>query len=167
MTEGTDKITVAVDTSSNPYSHPWKCTPGGSSAITVAAGRLLTMRNESGIGVSNHPIWVRLEEAGRYAGGTVTVTAATGYIYGYMGKANAETMFQRDDSTGLYIDRTVPDGTLAVAFSENLPENTDGLGDEFCFVIAEVTLAAGVAAVSEQILTHNPTMWHIDMPPEA
>lgn len=148
-------------------SHPWKVTANGDNTVTVAAGRILTMKNEQGLGVSDPPTWVRLQQAAKFDGGNVESIAASGYIYAYLpATISAELMFSRDDTTSLEIYRNIPSGSLTVAFSATLPENSGGSTYEFCFVIAEVTYASGVVTVTEQILTHNPTMWHIDMPPE-
>jgi hypothetical protein len=156
-----------VESNESTYDHPWKVTSNGDDTVAVAVGRLLTIKNDPSLDPSEPPSWIRLQQAAKYAGGNVTVTAAAGYIYAYIPVDRAEhMMFLRDDTIGTQIDRSIPAGSLAVAFSETLPENTGGTGDEFCFVIAEVTMAAGVVSVTEQILTHNPTMWHIDMPPE-
>jgi hypothetical protein len=151
-----------------PAAHPWKVTANGDDTVTVAAGRILTMKNEQGLGVSDPPTWVRLQQIAKFTGGDVEGIDANGYIYAYLpATISAELMFTRDDTTGLEIYRNIPSGSLNVAFSTTLPGNSGGSAAEFCFVIAEVAYSGGIVTVTEQWLTHNPTMWHIDLPPEA
>ena len=143
--------------------HPWKVTKIGNSSVRVGMGRLLTIRNQPSIVIGDVPLWTRLEQAAKYAGGKVSSISASGYIYGYTPLTVVEAMYSTDHTDGLSIERVVPVAPIKVAFSKTLPEQT-GVVEEFCFVIAEVSVAAGVLTVKEQILTHNPTMWHISIP---
>jgi hypothetical protein len=153
MTEGTDKITVAVDTSSNPYSHPWKVTPNGDDTVDVAAGCVMSWEESS----------LTLKNFKKYDGTqTITVTG-TGYIYGYIDASlaltpdiNAGGTDTGGDDYEVSINRVFPDNadTIAIAYATAIPTGSS----IFYFEIAEVTVAAGVASVTYQTLTHNPTL---------
>tara|TARA_R110000782_G_scaffold7120_2_gene24155 strand:- start:2260 stop:3330 length:1071 start_codon:yes stop_codon:yes gene_type:complete len=159
FTEEADRIVVTANDSS---SHPWKVTGNGDATVDVAAGKLLSFHSETNPGLSNIPSYFQLKEFANYAGGTVSSINAAGFIYASIGLTTNDTIFEADMADGLTIDRVVPDGSITVAFAAALPTT----GDVFIVELANVTFAGGVATVSDQIMTHNPTLWSIDIPPE-
>ena len=164
--DGIRKVVLKGTVVSSESTHPWTPTPNGDAFINVSSGDLMTLRNDNTIGVSEPPAWVRREVASSYVGGSVEVTAATGYIYGTATQEAGDVMFYPDViDHGIQIDRTIPADDVSVMFSETLPVNTSG--DEFIFLIADVTLTSGVAAVTKRHCYDNPTMWHIDIPADT
>lgn len=141
--------------------HPWRVTDGGSGTFDVAAGKVLSWENEQA-GLGNIPSWTHLKAVSEYAGGTVTGTGASGYIYGEIAYTPGDTWFEADMADGLIIDRVVPTGTINVDYAAALPELSN---TSFIFEIAEITVAGATTTIS-QTLTHNPAIQNIDIPAE-
>tara|TARA_R110000787_G_scaffold125163_2_gene236303 strand:- start:550 stop:1767 length:1218 start_codon:yes stop_codon:yes gene_type:complete len=154
---------VEIAGSGTSSSHPWKVTGNGDATVDVAAGKLLSFVSESSPGISNIPSYFQLKEFADYAGGTIGSIGAAGFIYASISYTTNQTIFDADTTTGIStFDRVVPDGSVAVAFATSLPTT----GDVFIVELARVTFAAGVATVSDQVVTHNPTLWSFDIAPE-
>jgi len=139
ITEEADRIVVAA----TGASHPWKATENGDEFITIAAGELLAARTSSGGGYPFY--WEELS----YAGGNIEVTAATGYILISM----VVTEEQAGDTNAGDSGILASPASFTVEFQPTLPDVTD----DMAFPICKVALAAGVATVTKQILTHNPS----------
>jgi hypothetical protein len=145
--------------------HPWKVTIKGDNEVTVSAGELLTVRNDIILALGVHPDWVRQQSASSFAGGDVEVTAA-GYIYGRATQTGGDEMLVQNlpisggaDFASIDLFRTIPADDVGVAFSESLPTESG-----FLFIIAEVTFVDSVVEITKQVITHNPTMWHMEIP---
>jgi len=132
-------------------SHPWKATNLGTAFIAIAAGKIMGIRDSGTPG--DYPWNFRYVS---YGASTVEVTSATGWIYAIIpttqrsifedGAINTITASQDPDSVTVVFDAADPD-TVAVASA-----------NEICIPIAEVALAAGIATVVDQVLTHNPML---------
>ena len=145
------------DTSSS--SHPWKATAGGSSSINIAAGNVMGLRAPTIDPVS--PVSVPLyAEPVYYVGGSVTVTAATGWIYAVVTVGNEVINIDPYNLgfTQIYTSNRKA-GTVSVEFNTASPSaNVSGSVNQVWLPICEVALAAGVASVEAQTLTHNPIL---------
>jgi len=151
ISEDDDKLEVGLNTNVSAFNHPWKATNLGTAFIAIAAGKILGIRDCGTPGAS--PWNFRYVS---YAGGTVEVTSATGWIYAIVpvtsrsifedGAINTITLSQDPDSVSVVFDAADPD-TVAVATT-----------NEVCIPIVEVALAASIATVVDQVLTHNPTL---------
>jgi hypothetical protein len=147
--------------------HPWKVSTSADDTVRVSPGKILSLQCPSNPGVSNIPAYFHLKKFSDYAGGEVTGIDDNGYIYGSIPWATGGgTFFEADTTTGISMfELVVPDAgePITVSFDTSLPTT----GDVFVFEIAHVTFADGKISEIEQVLTHNPTMWGFDIPPEA
>ena len=147
--------------------HPWKVSTSADDAVRVSPGKILSLQCPANPGVSTIPAYFHLKKFSDYAGDEVTGIDDNGYIYGSIPWATGGgTFFEADTTTGISMfELVVPDAaeTITVSFDTSLPTT----GDVFIFEIAHVTFADGKISEIEQILTHNPTMWGFDIPPEA
>jgi hypothetical protein len=158
ITEEADRILVAA----TGGGHPWKCSPGGSDTVNVAAGFTLGTVSQDSPGLETLPSYALLKPLNQYNGGTVTVTG-TGYIVGYSAFSYGPIVYQTEALTSVDAE-TVPINTgrisvgsgVTVEFSADFPDGTSS--GNYYFVIAKVSLAAGVAVVDFQYLHHNPTL---------
>jgi hypothetical protein len=150
------KVRAFIEDSELGGSHPWKATENGDDTIDIAAGNVLKMVSEGGLSGDTTPQWVHLDKAVAYAGGTVTVPTGGGFIYGRIEFVET-VIFQTPDPSdpvSLKTKRLDPSGTLTVEAAGSMPAS----GDQYVFLIAEVSLAGGVATVDNQVLTHNPQL---------
>jgi len=106
--------------------HPWKCYTSGGNTIYVGDGRVHSYRDGT-ISLAS----VSMAGFGDWEGGDVTVTAATGVIYGSV--AAAASLYPivsyyvssagETDDIQITLLRTMPDpeGSMVVEFAESLP----------------------------------------------
>ena len=95
-----------------------------------------------------------------YVGGSVTVTAATGWIYAVVTVGNEVINIDPYNLgfTQIYTSNRKA-GTVYVEFNTASPSaNVSGSVNQVWLPICEVALAAGVASVEAQTLTHNPIL---------
>jgi len=138
--------------------HPWKVTANGDDTVGAGYGSIYSYDQTS----------LTLREFKYYSGPDdpaytpVTVTGA-GSLYGRIAAAlatAADINFSGTDSNGdtfaVNLLRIFPDVTANVLFSfeTTVPTSSSVL----YFEIAKVDLVDGVAVVTRQILTHNPTL---------
>ena len=143
ITENADSIEIKADTAYDyPTSHPWKATANGDEFITIAPGELLAARTSTGGGYPFY--WENLS----YAGGNIEVTAATGFIIISMVVSEEEAGSTNAGDSGIL--------SSPASFTVEFQTTIDGVTDDMGFPICAVALAAGVATVTKQILTHNP-----------
>jgi len=171
-----DGWTLEIDRRAIKTTHPWKVTANGDNTVTVAAGKVLSFENEAVATAGNYPTYIHLKEFFNYDGTEdepITVTG-TGKIYAEMGfvEGNPISIFDLDpgslEEDGIS-SALIPNvsSTITVTFDSTLPtsgdiEESDGI---MVFEIANVSLDDnGKAVVDDQILTHNPPMWLIDIP---
>ena len=147
----------------NHTSHPWKCTANGDATIYVGEGRIHSYLDGDTAGLASNS----MAGFGDWEGGNVTVTAATGVIYGEIA-ASASNFALVDiiaDSAGEYGDvnitilRTMPDLNeyITVGFAATMPK--DPTTQTFYWEIAQVSLAGGIASITKQVLRHDPMLW--------
>ena len=131
-------------------SHPWKATEPGTEFIDIAPGKILGIRDSGTPG--NYP-WGFVYVS--YAGGSVEVTSATGWLYAIIPVTERAIL---EDSAGAgYISASREPDSVTVVFDSASPATvTAASGQEVCIPIAEVALASGIASVVDQVLTHNP-----------
>jgi len=142
--------------------HPWKCTASGGNTIYVGEGRIHSYLDGDTTLAS-----VSMAGFGDWAGGDVTVTAATGVIYGTVAAAGSfypifNLYASSAGETGdvqISLMRTTPDpmGTITVGFAETMP--IDSTGMTYYWEIAQVSLTDGVANITKQVLRHDPMLW--------
>lgn len=147
----------------NYTSHPWKCSANGDATIYVGEGRIHSFLDGDTAGLASNS----MAGFGDWTGGNVTVTAATGVIYGEI-VASSSIYPLVDiiaDSAGEYGDvnitllRTMPDLTayISVAFDTAIPR--DSTANTFYWEIAQVALTDGIASITKQVLRHDPMLW--------
>jgi hypothetical protein len=143
-------------------SHPWQCTANGNGTIYVGEGRVHSYLDGDSALAS-----VSMAGFGDWEGGNVTVTSATGVIYGTVPAALSAYPIvnyyasSAGESADVQITlfRTTPDpmGTIEVEFAEVMPIDTTG--NTYYWEIAQVSLADSIASVSKQVLRHDPMLW--------
>lgn len=138
ITEEADRIVIRAS-----VSHPWKATQNGSAFIAIAPGELLAATFTSGGGFPF--FWENLS----YDGGSIEVTAATGYILISIVKSELDAGSTNAGDSGILATPS----SFIVEFQPTMAEVTGDMG----FPICEVALADGVATVTKQILTYNPS----------
>lgn len=121
------------------FIHPWKATENGNEFITIAAGEVLRL-NSSAI----FPLWWTPLS---YAGGSIEVTG-NGYIVISMATTDLNGGGTNYGDSGLIATPT----SISVVFSSDI----DNAGGNMNYPICQVSLTAGVATVTKQLLTHNP-----------
>ena len=149
----------------NYTSHPWKCTANGDATIYVGEGRVHSYLDGDDPG---HNASASMAGFGDWAGGNVTVTAATGVIYGELPAINSVSPLVDiiADSAGesgdvnIILLRTMPDPEtyITVGFAETMPKNASA--NVFYWEIAQVALTDGIASVTKQVLRHDPMLWN-------
>jgi hypothetical protein len=149
----------------NYTSHPWKCSANGDATIYVGEGRIHSYLDGDSPG---HNASASMAGFGDWAGGNVTVTAATGVIYGKLPAINSVSPLVDiiADSAGEYGDvniillRTMPDPEtyITVGFAETMPKNPSA--NVFYWEIAQVSLTDGIASITKQVLRHDPMLWN-------
>jgi hypothetical protein len=151
-----ESATIQLPVPGGDSTHPWKATENGNATIDIAAGNVLRMVSEGGLAADTTPQWVHLDKAASYAGGTVTVEVGDSYIYGRIPLVEAIVYTTPDpsDPVNLNTRRLQPSGSVTVEAGGAMPAS----GDQFVFLIAEVSLNAGVATIDDQVLTHNPQL---------
>ena len=148
--------------STSSAAHPWQVRANGDNTVAVAPGCLIGFSPTTAVDTGadtllNLPMVAQYIS---YAGGNVTVTAATGFIYVSFSvnyDANAEESINLSEHiyTG-YIYR--PTAVISVYFSETAPDALAPVDSYVHMPIAAVTLAASIAGVGLQVLTHNPVI---------
>lgn len=145
--------------------HPWKVIPNGDNTLHVGPGSIYSYDEVS----------LTLREF-KYFAGTVALAyspipvPSAGSLYGRIPAAAAFTPdinYGGSDSNGdtftVQLLRVFPDAAQDVLFSvETTPPAVPGT---FYFHIAEVDLVGGIATITRQILTHNPTLQSWIEPP--
>jgi hypothetical protein len=145
------------------YIHPWKCKANGDATIYVGEGRIHSYLDGETATLAS----ISMAGFGDWEGGNVTVTAATGVIYGEIAatSSNQALVEITADSNGesgdvnITLLRTMPD-TLAyitVGFAETLPKDSNA--NTFYWEIAQVALTDGIASITKQVLRHDPMLW--------
>jgi len=152
----------------NANTHPWKCVANGTDSIYVGEGRIHSYLDGATTLASNS-----MAGFGDWEGGSVTVTAATGVIYGEIPAALSlypivdfyVSSAGESDDVQITLMRTMPDtGTaIAVYFAETMPIAT--AGETFYWEIAQVALTDDVATITKQVLRHDPMLWSFAEPP--
>jgi len=145
--------------------HPWKCTASGGNTIYVGEGRVHSYLDGNDPG---HNASASMAGFGDWSGGNVTVTAATGVIYGELPAINSVSPLVDiiADSAGesgdvnIILLRTMPDPEtyITVGFAETMPKNASA--NVFYWEIAQVALTDGIASVTKQVLRHDPMLWN-------
>jgi hypothetical protein len=145
--------------------HPWKCSANGDATIDVGEGRIHSFLDGDSPG---HNASASMAGFGDWEGGNVTVTAATGVIYGELPAINSVSPLVDiiADSAGEYGDvniillRTMPDPEtyITVGFAETMPKNPSA--NVFYWEIAQVALTDGIASITKQVLRHDPMLWN-------
>jgi hypothetical protein len=123
-------------------SHPWKATENGTEFITIAPGELLCARTSSGGGYPFY--WENLS----YAGGDIEVTG-NGFILISAAASEEDAGGTNAGDAGILSSPS----SFIVEFQTTI----DGVSDSIGFPICQVALNAGIATVTKQILTHNPS----------
>jgi len=152
-----------LDSLKKLISHPWKCTANGDATIYVGEGRIHSYLNTDTYGLTS----ISMAGFGDWDGGNVTITAATGVIYGEV-VSTASTFPLVDivaDSNGesgdiqITLLRTMPDPnvSITVGFAETMP--IDNTANTFYWEIAQVALTDGIASITKQVLRHDPMLW--------
>jgi hypothetical protein len=144
-------------------SHPWKCTANGDATIYVGEGRIHSYLDGDTAGLASNS----MAGFGDWAGGDVTVTAATGVIYGeILGSSSVYPLVDIiADSAGesgdvnITLLRTMPDLNeyITVGFAATMPR--DPTANIFYWEIAQVALTDGIASITKQVLRHDPMLW--------
>jgi len=161
-----DGWTLEIDRRAIKTTHPWKVTANGDNSVTVAAGSILTWRNEPDPGISTIPSYLNLEEVIRFDGDTLDSISDEDTVIWANCKREAsgsEIIFQPDADLE-QIDRVIPDSTSTVTLNSGTAMPTSGTED-INLELARITVEDGVVTIDRQILTHNPPMWLIDIPP--
>lgn len=145
--------------------HPWKCTASGGNTIYVGEGRVHSYLDGDDPGYNAS---ASMAGFGDWAGGNVTVTAATGVIYGELPAINSVSPLVDiiADSAGesgdvnIILLRTMPDPEtyITVGFAETMPKNASA--NVFYWEIAQVALTDGIASITKQVLRHDPMLWN-------
>jgi hypothetical protein len=146
---------IPIPSGGSEGSHPWKCTPTGTDVIDVAPGCIFFPVAEGDPGTDMIPFVYHPEE---YGGGSLTVTAE-GYIYAVVGANGSpemvggiEAAFGTASNLVVFVRGF---DVISLIFSADVaPDFSDYL---LVYKVAKVTVAAGVASVIKQYLTHNPT----------
>jgi hypothetical protein len=141
ISEDGDSIQVSGSGISVP-SHPWKATENGTEFITIAPGELLCARTSSGGGYPFY--WENLS----YAGGDIEVTG-NGYILISAAVSEEEAGGTNAGDAGILSSPS----SFIVEFQTTIDAVSDSIG----FPICQVAFNAGIATVTKQILTHNPS----------
>tara|TARA_B110000483_G_scaffold4584_1_gene5328 strand:+ start:1281 stop:1931 length:651 start_codon:yes stop_codon:yes gene_type:complete len=147
------------DIQAEASSHAWKATSNGDSTVAVAAGNVMGLRAPTIDPAS--PVSVPLyAEPVYYVGGSVTVTAATGWIYAVVTVGDSTINIDPIDLGFVQIHtQNKAAGTVSVEFNTASPStNVSGSVNEVWLPICEVSLVDGVAVVDAQTLTHNPIL---------
>jgi hypothetical protein len=185
ITEGVGKITVAADTSSNPYSHPWKVTDGGSGNAAIAAGFIngyyLPFAGFSDVfdGGFEGPDSIVAGPSAKYSGGTAAITG-TQYIYALIPRSFPDALYggnqdvENPSDSGFTGGQEIhnhnaldpggfttgaPTDTATIAVSSDTPDVYDPGEDSAARCIAKVTNTAGTITIDAQYITHNPDMF--------
>lgn len=142
--------------------HPWKCVANGTDSIYVGEGRIHSYLDGDSTLAS-----ISMAGFGDWAGDSVTVTAATGVIYGEIPAAlTAYPLIDYYTSSAgesgdvqITLMRTIPDTNTAIAvyFAETMPKSASA--QTFYWEIAQVALTDGVATITKQVLRHDPMLW--------
>lgn len=166
ITENASYIEVKVDPDYDfgaTASHPWKCTPNGDEFINVAAGCVTGFipYSDGTYGEANFFLpFVEIYK--EYAGGSVEITAATGYLYAVVGVTKDFEGYEGGGGSGTFDiggELYRPDNTNpTVVFSDATPSSYAPNDANVHILIAKVALDAGVASVTTQILWHNPSI---------
>lgn len=142
------------------FAHPWKATENGDEYINVARGHIMGFKPYTD-GTYGSPDFFLpfIEILQTYAGGTVEITQATGFIYATCTVTSSvegnEGAFAGGDIGGnLYR----PDAAPTLVFSDVAIASYAPNDAKVHFLVAEVSKTEGVAAVEEQLLFHNPSM---------
>lgn len=148
-----DQLFLWVDNreeESGGFSHPWKVTSNGDDTVNVAAGNVGWWEEQ------NSDPWVApmIHTYEKFSATAEVEVTAAGYIvavYNANHRKGGETAFTNGgnlnvEALGEYA------GSKDVRFSETPTDETA----DIVLVLAEVSLAAGVAVVDYQVLTHNP-----------
>lgn len=128
------------------YVHPWKVTPNGDNTVTVAPGNVLDFSTSSNGLYDAEPVTGAFTA---YAGGDVTI-GASGTLYAVVTYTIGNII--ANDTGFTLATNNVRVSSVTVTLTPTLTTN------ELSIPIAEVTLSGGVAAVTNQILTHNPVI---------
>lgn len=152
ITEDGDVIRISAG-----GSHPWKGTGNGTADITVAGGHILFAVARGSLASRMDPVVYGLVS---YAGGTITIAAA-GWLWAKCstpipGGSSAEAVSTSIISTDTAVLHTRIPESVAVVFSADGPGSYNPGDESICYPICEVSFDSGVAAVVDQILTHNP-----------
>ena len=145
---------------STSSSHPWKATAGGSASIDVARGHIMGFKPYTDGTYGSADFFLPFVEILQtYAGGSVDITEATGFLYATCTVESSvegqEGAFAGGDIQGnLYRPAAAP----TVVFSDAAVTAYDPADAKVHVLLAEVSLVAGVAAVDEQFLFHNPSV---------
>ena len=153
-----DSLSPALQTAS---SHPWKATASsGSAFIDVARGHIMGFKPYTDGTYGSADFFLPFVEILQtYAGGSVEITEATGFLYAACTVESSvegqEGAFAGGDIQGnLYRPAAAP----TVVFSDVALTAYDPADAKVHVLLAEVSLVGGVAAVDEQFLFHNPSV---------
>jgi hypothetical protein len=159
ITENASTIEVSVATAYAP-SHPWKASPNGNAFINISRGHIMGFKPYSDGTYGTASFFLPfIEILQTYAGGSVEITNATGFIY-----ATCTVTSSVEGQEGAYAggdlggDLYRPSAAPTVVFSSVPIASYAPLDAKVHFLIAEVSLAGGIAAVEEQLLFHNPSI---------
>ena len=126
--------------------HPFKVSPNGDDTVTVAAGNVIDFRTTNDGLFSGNPVRGNVNV---YDGAEVTITAS-GTLFLVITYDNSNLI--AEDSTFLVGSYLLAVFNMVAALDPVLS------GSELSIPIAEIDLTDGVASVTQQILTHNPTL---------
>jgi len=155
-----DSINYRKPDTSSTSSHPWKATAGGSASIDVARGHIMGFKPYTDGTYGSADFFLPFVEILQtYAGGSVEITEATGFLYATCTVESSvegqEGAFAGGDIQGnLYRPAAAP----TVVFSDVAVTAYDPADAKVHVLLAEVSLVGGVAAVEEQFLFHNPSV---------
>ena len=151
---------VEITGSGTSSSPPWKATPNGDEFINVARGHVMGFKPYTDGTYGSADFFLPFVEILQtYAGGTVEVTDATGFLY-----ATCTVTSSIEGQEGAYGDGDIggdlyrPAAAPTVVFSDVAIAAYSPLDAKVHFLLAEVSKAGGVAAVEEQLLFHNPSI---------
>jgi len=135
----------------NSITHPWKCLDSNTSFVAVAAGKIFGARSPGF--PPETPYYVTYVS---YSGGSIEITSASGYIYAVI-SVTQEDIYQ-DGATNTISFTHLP-SSVSVMFSVDDPNTiSSGASGEIYWPIAQVETSGAGVIITDQILTHNPTV---------
>jgi hypothetical protein len=142
--------------------HPWKCTANGDDTIYVGEGRIHSFLDGDTAGLASNS----MAGFGDWTGGNVTVTAATGVIYGEIQAIDTvypliDVFLSGPSYASISLLRKIPDlnYSITVGFAATMPKDT--AANIFYWEIAQVALTDGIASITKQVLRHDPMIWSL------